>query len=496
MKAASPAYQARMTANQSLEDSGVIAKLKSQLQDQLGKTAREKSRPYGLKKERDEARLTQESLKQEISALTLRYEEEFKKCKVLQCNMQDDPGKTEAVDKQLRLKDEAYKALQQPLGDCLAENAELRSGQGHIQETAGWEVRSLERKLAKEQEMNLDIAKSRDSYLKFNQDVLNMCKGQVNDRDWAEKVDEQRIIAQEDNRILRLHLKNSLGGEEDLKRQVLQGMSEVGQAQRAAREKDRMIDELNNENRQSEMELKQLKLQACEYEDVFNAKDHELRRANQNTCFQVSNVAARLYAVIDHGSKALIQEKQRELHHLQKVFMQYSQTNQQLEQRLYFLEETHKWDTDSARKAQAVHEADTSRMIAAEEQVVQLIASFSSGEHVTNTGSWNQWRECDAARIEARQVLEKAVGRFEDVRCLALDVFNFMGTLCAFFGLDPTPGTYHVDHHERLIRRATQILEVTETEKHRPKIFYAQPIPNANQKLHSARRNQKAGNIS
>ena len=218
---ASPAYRSVKTEVSNSAGSEKVTKLQSQLRDQAAETAREKSRGDGLVKELNEARSKQDSMSKEISTLKIGWESEYRKCKVLQYHMQDEPGKTEPLENQLQLKDEAYKTLQMRYGECLADNAELRSQIVHVEETAGAKATSFERKLLKEHEMMLDMARSRDAYLRSNRDILALHKGRITDQEWAAGVNEQCEIALEETRVLGLHLKASIDRETHLNKQVL-----------------------------------------------------------------------------------------------------------------------------------------------------------------------------------------------------------------------------------------------------------------------------------
>ena len=476
MKSASPAYKSRMRSNSSIEQSETIAKLRSQLQHQAAEMVREKARADDLVKERDEARWNQDSMSKELSTLKLEWESEYNKCKILRHHLQDDPAKTEPLDNQLKLKDEAYKTLEKIFGDCLAENAELRSKISHVQETADWKVFSLEKQLEKKKEFIFDIARSRDSYFQSHSNVLALRKGTITDQAWAARLDEQWKIVVEENRVLRLHLKTSTDRETQLAQEVLFEKSKVGSAQQETRKKADKISELEYEKHHTDRELECFKLQILEHNDLIAAKDVEVKNANKNTRIEVGKMMAMLEATIEKGTVAILQEKQEDLNQLQNCFSQVSQENVELRQQINVLENTHRWDTDAARRATQAHEANTSRMVAAEGQVAQLIKKLSNGEHANNERLWNQWRECDSSRIQARRAFEKATSRLDDFRTLGMDLYRYISTIGQSFGLQLNPGSELADHHQRLMCRAVELLQPTEFESQLPVAVYVQPI--------------------
>ena len=478
MGKASPAYKPVKTEASSSAESETVTKLRSQLRDQVAETTREKTRGDGLVKERDEARSKQESMSKEISTLKIGWESEYRKCKVLQYHMQDEPGKTEPLENQLQLKDEAYKALEKRYGECLAENAELRSRIGHVEETADAKVTSLDRKLAKEYEMMLDMARSRDAYLRSNRDILALHKGTITDQEWAARVNEQCEIAHEETRVLGLHLKASIDREMHLNKQVLVEKSAVALAQQKTRERDDKISELIYERTKADRELENATLRIEEHDTLVAAKDSEVRTLKQKADQEISNMAAKLWAVMDKGTMLILQEKEQDLCQLENVLSQYSQLNERLQQHIDILEATHFWDTDAARKADEAHQADTLRMIAAEDQVTQLINQLSGGDFPTNERLWNRWRQCESARIEARQALEHATGHMEELRELGMDLCSYMNTLSETFNLTWVPGSELAAHHEKILGRVSNVLRPNEAENQLPVVVYPQPDPN------------------
>ena len=481
MMLASPAYTSRIKEHPSSENSQTVVELRSQLRHQRSETAREKARADGLITERDEARSEQAFLNKEVSKLTLGWEFEYNKCKILQCHMEDEPSKTEKVDHQLNQKDEMYKTLEKRFGDCLAENAELRSSIGHVQENADWDVASLEGRLAREHELLLDTLRSRDAYLESHQSILAIQQTPTNDAKRAVSVDTQWKIAMDENRTLRLHLDNALKREGDLREQVLLEKSNVGEAQRTSREKDHRISELVHEKSQSDREVEHLKMQALEHGHLINTKDKEIRAANQSNCMALEKMAAKLEAVVDNGTMILLWEKQNDIDQLQNVLAQYTETNGKLQARVDFLEETHFWDTSSARKAQEAHEADTSRMIAAEEQVAELVKKLSCKEPLTNEGLWDQWRQCDASRIEIRQAFQDSTHRIDDLEGLSMDLLGFVSTLYESLGPQLVLGEHIPQHYKSIFDRAKKILKLDEVDDQPLRIVYPQPLRNANE---------------
>ena len=472
MGKASPASKHVKTEASSSAESEKVTKLQSQLRDLAAETAREKTRGDGLVKERDEARSKQDSMSEEISTLKIGWESEYRKCKMLQYHMQDEPGKTEPLENQLQLKDEAYKALEKRYGECLAENAELRSRIGHVEETANAKVTSLERKLVKEHEMMLDMARSRDNYLRSNIGILALHKGTITDQEWAARVNEQCDTALEETRVLGLHLKASIDRETHLTKQVLVEKSAVAMAQQKTRERDDKISELNYEKTQADRELENATLRIEEHNTLVAAKESEVRTIKQKADQEISNMAAKLWAVMDKGTMLILQEREQDLCQLENVLSQYSQMNERLQQHISVLETTHFWDTDAARKADEAHQADTSRMIAAEDQITRLINQLSGGDSPTNERLWNQWRQCDSARVEARQALEQATGHMEDLRELGMDLCSYINTLGETFSLTWIPGSELAAHHERILGRVSKILRPTEAENELPVVVY------------------------
>lgn len=476
MKSASPAYNARMKDTAKAEQSEMVAKLNSQLEDQIAETKRAKARGDGLLKERDEARSKQNSLCEEISALTLKWEDEHTKVGQLRYHLQDDPAKTEALDNQLGLKDEAYQALQKKYGDTLAENAELQSRTSHIQETADSKVTSLEKKLDREHEMMLDIARSRDAYIKSHDNVLRLCKGRIINQKWVAEADGQMKIASDQIRVLNIHLRTSKHRETQLTKEVLLEKSKVESAQQATREKIDRISELECECRLKGRELERLQIQAQEHDHLIASKDAEIQFTNNNARGEIDKMSATLMTVMDKGAMVLLREKEQDLDELHNVLSQNSQTMFELEQQISILQETHFWDTNVAQIANETHEANTSRMVAAEEQVAQLIKQLSNGEVPTNEGLWEQWRQCDAARIEIRQAFEETTGRLEKCKALGMDFCAYFDMLSATFDLKLVPGGELHDHHERLFRRATNILQLSDAEDQCPVAIHPKPI--------------------
>lgn len=476
MKSASPAYNARTKDTAKAEQLDTVAELNSQLEDQIAETKRAKVRGDGLLKERDEARSKQNSLCEEISALTLRWEEEHAKVGSLRYHLQDDPAKTEALDNQLGLKDEAYKALEKKYGDTLAENAELQSRTSHVQETADWKVTSLEKKLDREHEMMLDIARSRDAYIKSHDNVLRLCKGKITNQEWVAEADGQMKIASEEIRVLKLHLETSKERETQLTKEVLLEKPKVESAQQATREKVDRISELEYEGRQKDQDLERLEFQAQEHGHLISSKDAEIQFTNENARDEVDKMSATLMTVIDKGALVLLREKEQDLDQLHNVLSQNSHTIFELEQQISVLQETHFWDTNVAQVANEAHEANTSRMVAAEEQVAQLIQQLSNGEHPNNESLWAQWRQCDAARIEIRRGFEETTGRLEECRALGMDFCAYFDMLSATFDLELVSGGELHDHHERLFRRATNILQLSDADDQCPVAVYPKPI--------------------
>ena len=473
MGKASPVYKPVKTEASSSAESEKVTKLQSQLRDQAAETAREKTRGDGLAKERDEARSKQDSMSKEIFTLKIGWESEHRKCKVLQYHMQDEPGKTEPLENQLQLKDEAYKALEKRFGECLAENAELRSRIGHVEETANAKVTSLERKLVKEHEMMLDMARSRDTYLRSNIGILALQKGTITDQEWAARVHEQCDTALEETRVLGLHLKASIDRETHLTKQVLVEKSAVALAQQKTRERDDKISELNYEKTQADRELENATLQIEEHNTLVTAKDSEIRTVKQKADQEISNMAAKLWAVMDKGTMLILQEKEQDLCQLENVLSQYSQMNKRLQQHISVLETTHFWDTDAARKADEAQQADTSRMIAAEHRVTRLVNQLSGGDRPTNERLWNQWRQCDSARVEARLALEQSTGHVEDLRELGMDLCGYINTLGETFSLTWIPGSELAAHHEKVLGRVSKVLRPTEAEIELPVVVYS-----------------------
>lgn len=476
MKSASPAYNARVKDTAEAKHPEMVAKLNSQSEDQIAETKREKARADGLLEERDEALSKQESLSEEISALTLRWEDEHTKVGQLRYHLQDDPAKTEALDDQLGKKDEAYKALQKKYGDTLAENAELQSRTSHIQETADWKVASLEKKLDREHEMMLDIARSRDAYVKSHEDVLSLCKGKVIDQEWVTEADEQWKIASDEIRVLNTHLKTSKAREAQLTEEVLLEKAKVESAQQATRAKIDKISELEYEGRQKGRDIERLEFQAQEHDHLIAGKDAEIQCANENARSEIDKMSATLMTVMDKGSLMLVREKDQDLEELRNVLSQNSETIFELEQQIYVLQDTHKWDTNVAQVANETHQANTSRMVAAEEQVAQLIKQLSNGENPTNESLWEQWRQSDAARIEIRQGFEEVTARLEECKALGVDFCAYFDMLGATFDMKLVPGGELHDHHQRLFRRAERIFQLSDEDERDPVAFYPNPI--------------------
>jgi len=493
MKSASPAYNARMKDTAKAEQSEVIAKLKTQLEDQIVETKRAKARGDDLLKERDEAHSKQNSLCQEISALMLRWEDEHAKVGSLRYHLQDDPAKTEALDNQLGLKDEAYKALERKYGDTLAENAELQSRTSHIQETADWKVASLEKKLQKEHEMVLDMARSRDAYVQSHGNVLRLCKGKMTNQELVAEADGQLKTASDEIRILNVHLDTSKERETQLTNEVLLEKSKVESAQQATREKVDRVSELEYEGRQTGRELERLEFQAQAHDHLIAAKDAEIQTTNENARDDIDKMTATLMTVMDEGALVLLHEKQQDLDQLHNMLSQNSHTIFELEQQISVLQETHFWDTNVAQVANEAHEADTSRMVAAEEQVAQLIKQLSNGEHPTNESLWEQWRQCDAARIDMRWGFEDTTGRLEECMALGMDFCAYFDMLSETFDLKMVPGGELHDHHKRLFRRATNVLQLSDLDGQRPVAVYPNPVGEIDQSPESTDNPQLLG---
>lgn len=471
MKSASPAYNARMKETAKAEQSEIVAKLNSQLEDQIAETQRAKARGDNLLRKRDEARSKQDSLCKEMSALVLRWEEEHAKVGQLRYHLQDEPAKTEALDNQLGLKDEAYKALQKKYGDTLAENAELQSRTSHIQETADWKVASLEEKLDRKHELILDIARSRDAYIESHENVLRLCKGKVTNQDWVAEVDGQ----------MKMHLTRSASSIFTLKLQKNARRSwpkkfSLRNQKSSQLNKQRARRSIEYECRRKGRELERLEIQAQEHDHLIASKDAEIQFTNENARGEIDKMSATLMTVMDKGAMVLLREKEQDLDELHNVLSQNSQTMFELEQQISVLQETHFWDTNVAQVANETHEANTSRMVVAEEQVAQLIKQLSNGEVPTNEGLWEQWRQCDAARIEIRQAFEETTGRLEKCKALGMDFCAYFDMLSATFDLKLVPGGELHDHHERLFRRATNILQLSDADDQCPVAVYPKPI--------------------
>lgn len=476
MKSASPAYNAHMKNSAKAEQSEMVAKLNSQLVDQIAETQREKARGDGLLKERDEACSKQNSLCEEISALTLRWEDEHTKVGQLRYHLQDDPAKTEALDNQLGLKDEAYKALGKKYGDTLAENAELRSRTSKIQEIADWKITSLEKKLDREHEMVLDIARSRDAYIGSHENVLRLCKGKITKHEWVAEADGQMKIASDEIRVLNIHLKTLKERETQLTKEVLLEKSKVESAQQETREKVDRVSELEYESRQKGRELERLEFQAQEHDHLIESKDAEIQFTNEDARGEIDKMSATLMTVMDKGALVLLREKDQDMKELHNVLSQNSHTIFELEHQINVLQETHFWDTNVAHLANEAHEANSSRMVAAEEQVAQLIKQLSNGEHPTNESLWEQWRQSDAARIEIRQGFEETTGRLEEFKALGVDFCAYFDMLSATFDLTLVPGGELHGHHERLLRRAKKVLQLIDEGDQCPVAVYPKSI--------------------
>lgn len=138
----SPAYKPS-----SNDQSAKMPEPKPKLQEQYTQSTEAEQKAKDLQKQLDGAHSENQSLTWEISELRGELEVERNKTHSLTYHMQDEPAKTEPVDKQLMAKDDAYKKLEANFGNCLADNANLQSQLSHMQEATDFRVNSLEKKV-------------------------------------------------------------------------------------------------------------------------------------------------------------------------------------------------------------------------------------------------------------------------------------------------------------------------------------------------------------
>ncbi|KAL8822754.1 MAG: hypothetical protein Q9191_006516 [Dirinaria sp. TL-2023a] len=451
--------------NLSLQNTEAAVLPESQLEQSARKLAHEKSRSVELEKELDQALSLKDTVLRQLARVRMDYEVENNKVSILMGTMQDEPAKTAEVDKHLKSKDAAYRKLEQQYGDSFADNAELQRKLSISQENAEWKNMSFEKKLATQEDIIINKSRTVDLLFQSNDKLLAMFKETTKDQECVDAFDDRYKIVVDHNRLQGSQISKLRDRESEIVGEVLSLRAGYEAAKAESTRKSDEIAELGCLNSNTSRELERLKLDISCHEEDLAAKDKEIQSVLQDSHAQLNSMTTLLYAKGDAGLQMLLHELKNDYQQLQNCFAQLNESHKQLEHKISVMEQTRARDEESSVLANEAHECNTSRMIAAEEQVESLIKQFASRDPPTNERLWQQWRASETARIEAREALEKARTSTEDLRALGIDLALWINRIGEHYRLEFLPGTEIFEHYQILKDRIAKLLNPTEEEK-------------------------------
>lgn len=448
----------QQAASPTLQESDAGTQLESQLKHTARELAKERLLGVELKKERDQALSLKDTALGHLAKLRADYEITQNKVHILEANVQDEPAKTAEVDKHLEMKDASYAQLEHQYGECLADNAELQSKLDTSQEDAEWRIKSLEKRIAAQEDTVIKKSRTLESFLQSHDKIIAMHKSKANDQEWIDAFEGRWTAVIEHNRLQCSQMTKLKDRESELVQEVLSLRSEIAVAKADAGKKSDEIAELECEKSHAGRELERLKLDAAHHEDDLATKDRELQIALQDAQTQIQRMTTLIYAKGDEATQMLLQELKTDHEQLQNCYAQLSESHKQLEHQMWVIEQTRARDEEALVLANEAHDCNTSRMVAAEEQVTDLIKQLSSRDPPTNERLWQQWRTSETARIEVRQAFERLHAFNEDVKALAMDLASYVNKIGTRYEIEVVPGTEMYNEFQCLGERIKQLL--------------------------------------
>ena len=448
----------QQAASSNLQQSDAATRLESHLKHTARELTKERLLSAELKKERDQALSLKDTALGHLAKLRADYEIEQNKVHILEGNMQDEPAKTAEVDKHLEMKDANYKQLEQQYGECLADNAELQSKLGNSQEDAEWRIKSLEKKMAAQEDTVINKSRTLESFFQSHDKIIAMHKSRANDQEWVNALEERWTAVVDHNRLQCSQMAKLKDRESELVQEVLSLRSESAAAKAEAGKKSDEIAELECQKSHADRGLERLRLDAAHHEDDLAAKDRELQTALQDAQTQIQRMTTLIYAKGDEATQMLLQELKTDHEQLQNCYAQLSESHKLLEHQMWVIEQTRARDEEALVLANEAHDCNTSRMVAAEEQVTDLIKQLSGRDPPTNERLWQQWRNSETARIEVRQAFERLNSFNDDVKALAMDLASYVNKIGTRYEIEVVPGTEMFNEFQGLGERIKQLL--------------------------------------